>query len=187
MSKEITTSRLQDFCNTIIMQAREVMLDREEDILKAWHENIEEANQNDKDFPPLKLSLGATVDLENNTIKTVLRFTAAYQSSLSAELPDPNQSSFPWIGSMGDAMSNMQHSLADQLIKSNTEKLEGLEKSVTERTEEPKAEEILWRSSDDEESGPEIVDVEEAVGGAAVVTKKPRGKAKPKPSTAEDY
>ena len=91
----INHSRLKEFCDTILMQAREVLYDREEDILKAWHENIEEVSQSEKKFPPLKLALGATVNLEEGTIETTLRFTAVYQSSISAELPDPNQPEFP--------------------------------------------------------------------------------------------
>ena len=91
----INHSRLKEFCDTILMQAREVLYDREEDILKAWHENIEEAQQSEKKFPPLKLALGATVNLEEGTIETTLRFTAVYQSSISAELPDPNQPELP--------------------------------------------------------------------------------------------
>jgi hypothetical protein len=98
MSKTtINHSRLKEFCDTIVMQAREVLYEREEDILKAWHENIEEAQQSEKKFPPLKLALGATVNLEEGTIETTLRFTAVYQSSISAELPDPNQPELPGV------------------------------------------------------------------------------------------
>jgi hypothetical protein len=87
----ISNERMNAFIDMILSQARVVLHERADDILKAWHENIEEANENEKKFPPLKLGLSATVDLESATIETTLRFTAVYQSSLKAELPDPNQ------------------------------------------------------------------------------------------------
>lgn len=97
MSKDNTISngRLKMFCDTILTQAREALYERENDILRAWHENIEEANAAGKDFPPLKLAIGATVDIEANTIETTLRFTAVYQSKISGEIPDPNQLQLP--------------------------------------------------------------------------------------------
>lgn len=86
-----TPERIHDYFSIIIAQLRENMNAREEDILKAWHENIAEAQTNEKKFPPLKLSISATVDLESNKIETSLKFSAVYSSSLSEEIPDPDQ------------------------------------------------------------------------------------------------
>ena len=85
------------FIDAITLQAKTVMHEREEDILRAWQENIEEATENEKDFPPLKLGIAATVDIENNAITTELRFTVSYKSKISTELPDPNQMQIPGI------------------------------------------------------------------------------------------
>lgn len=83
------------FIETVVEQARTALLERSQDILEAWHANIEEAEVNKKNFPPLKLSIGATVDLEAAKIETVIKFTTVYQSTLSAPLPDPDQPEFP--------------------------------------------------------------------------------------------
>jgi len=94
MSETITTiskSRMAEFCDTIVRQVRECLVEREEDILAAWHENIAEANENEKKFPPLKLSIAATVDLEANCIETTASFTVKYSSTIKEQLPDPNQ------------------------------------------------------------------------------------------------
>jgi hypothetical protein len=97
---EITTisnARMEAFIDTISEQARTALHERLDDILKAWHENIEEAQEAEKKFPPLKLSIAATVDLENNNIETVLSFTAKYQSKISQNLPDPEQPQLPGL------------------------------------------------------------------------------------------
>jgi len=93
----VSNERMVLFIETIIKQAREVMTERADDILRAWHENIEEAEANEKNFPPLKLSISATVDIQSAVIETTLRFTTTYQSSLKAELPDPSQPVLPGI------------------------------------------------------------------------------------------
>lgn len=100
MNETITTIsnlRMAEFCNTIVRQTREALLEREEDILKAWHENIGEANENEDKFPPLKLGIAATVDLEANKIETVVTFTTRYKSTISEQLPDPNQPELPGV------------------------------------------------------------------------------------------
>jgi hypothetical protein len=93
----ISNNRFQTFAESIIEQCRELIFERESDILAAWQENIEEANTNDKPMPPLKLSLAASVDLEKNAISTKLSFTASYQSVLTSQIPDPNQLKFEAI------------------------------------------------------------------------------------------
>lgn len=163
----ITHSRLKEFCDTIIMQAREVLYDRETDILKAWHENIEEAQASDKKFPPLKLGIGATVDLENNTIETTLRFTAVYQSSLSTEIPDPNQPDLPGVSK---ALDKALGKYAQAVIDDNSRKIKELGETV-------------YDSAEDDQDGPAIVDVDEPI-----IAKKltPRGKSQQEGS-ADDY
>lgn len=95
--KESTTTpdRIDDYFNVILDQLRENMQVRQDDILKAWHENIAQANANEKKFPPLKLSISATVDLEENTIATTLKFSAIYTSTIGGEIPDPDQLQLP--------------------------------------------------------------------------------------------
>lgn len=91
MNTPTTASRIQDYFTVILAQAREAMYEREDDIQKAWNENIAEAQANEKDTPPLKLSIGAVVDLEKHTIHTTLRFTAVYTSTIGGLIPDPDQ------------------------------------------------------------------------------------------------
>jgi len=82
---------MEAFIEKICEQVRTAMFERQDDILKAWQENIEEAANNELKFPPLKLGLSATVDIEANKITTTLGFTANYKSALSCQLPDPEQ------------------------------------------------------------------------------------------------
>lgn len=95
MSSHIDNTRMADFIDTICEQVRTGLHERAADMLKAWHENIEEAQDNEKDFPPLKLSMGATVDIEAARIETTIGFTAKYQTKLSAPMRDPNQPDLP--------------------------------------------------------------------------------------------
>ena len=124
------------------MQAREALYDREDDILKAWHENIEEAQQNDKKFPPLKLGITATVDLEESKIETTLRFTAVYQSRIEAEIADPNQPDLP--GVIAKSVLKMKKDLAKS----------GASVSIIRNGE------TVYDSKDDADEGPEIVERE---------------------------
>lgn len=93
----ISNERMESFLDTIARQAREALTERTEDILRAWHENIEEAQANDDKFPPLKIAIGATVDLEGNKIETAVVFTTRYKSTISEALPDPNQLEIPMV------------------------------------------------------------------------------------------
>ena len=79
------------FIGTICEQVESLLTDRADDILKAWHENIQEANENEKNFPPLKIGISATVDLEAAKIESGIRFTATYQSTESSLIEDPDQ------------------------------------------------------------------------------------------------
>lgn len=83
------------FIHTIVKQTGEALFEREDDILKAWQENIQEANDNEDKFPPLKLSIAATVDLEANKVETSVTFTTRYKTTVSEMLPDPNQPELP--------------------------------------------------------------------------------------------
>lgn len=55
MSHHISNERMSAFLDTIYEQVRETLHERADDMLKAWHENIEEAQANEKNFPPLKV------------------------------------------------------------------------------------------------------------------------------------
>ncbi len=98
MSKNISNERMEAFNETIVDQVRELLSERQDDILKSWHENIEEAQEAEKDFPPLKLSIAVTVDLEGNAIESQVSFTTKYTSKIQARLPDPNQPELPMEG-----------------------------------------------------------------------------------------
>ena len=91
----VSPDRIGYFLDTIADQAREAMHARADDMLRAWHENIEEATANEKNFPPLKIGIAAAVDIEAGTIETTVRFTAAYQTTIKATLDDPNQPELP--------------------------------------------------------------------------------------------
>ncbi len=91
MNSAIGNERMDAFCNSIGKQVAELLHERSDDILKAWQESIEEAQNNEDKFPPLKLSIGATVDIEAAKIETALSFTTRYKSTVSSPLPDPNQ------------------------------------------------------------------------------------------------
>lgn len=87
----ITNDRMEAFISTIAKQAAVVMQERADDMLRAWQENIEEAQNNEGKFPVLKLSLSASVDLESARIETSLTFSTRYKCTVSAQLPDPSQ------------------------------------------------------------------------------------------------
>lgn len=112
------------FTTAICMQVRELLVEREADILKAWNENIEEAQENEKNFPPLKIGITATVDLEAAKIETAIRFTAVYQSTITSELPDPNQMELPGVA---DAVQRFR----DSIPEGSSVTIESGDKSVT--------------------------------------------------------
>jgi hypothetical protein len=91
----ISEDRMDSFIEIIINQAREALQQRKSDMLRAWHENIEESQANDKKFPPLNVAIKGAVDLEAATIETTVRFSATYQSTITSKLPDPEQPEFP--------------------------------------------------------------------------------------------
>ena len=176
----INHGRLKEFCDTIIMQAREVLYEREEDILKAWHENIEEAQCAGKDFPPLKLGIGATVDLENNTIETTLRFTAVYQSKLSTEIPDPNQPELPGV-TRGEVLKTAvkEAAMGGKFAKAFKGTLAKHGGSVSVAVD---GETVYDSAADDEHDGPRIVDADERK-----TIKAKRGKKHQPEGEADDY
>jgi len=93
-----TNERMKYFIETIIDQTRELLNERADDMLAAWQENIEEAQENEKEeVPPLKVSIGATVDIEKNRIETQIKFTAVYQSKIGVTMQDPNQPDIPGL------------------------------------------------------------------------------------------
>lgn len=91
--KHINNERMQAFIETAKSQVGILLTERGDDMLAAWHENIEEAQSADEkaSIPPLKLSISVAVDLEKNAIETALSFTVKHQSKLKCDLPDPNQ------------------------------------------------------------------------------------------------
>ena len=96
MSKlDITNDRMAQFVETITEQVRETLCERSDAILKSWGETIEEAVDNEGDFPKLKLGFATVVDLEANEIKTALKYSTAYKCEITTKLPDPNQPELP--------------------------------------------------------------------------------------------
>lgn len=93
----INNDRMAAFIETICHQVGEGLHERSDDILKAWHESINEAQDNEDKFPKLKVGMSATVDLESAKIETTIRFTTTYQTTISAALPDPNQAELPGV------------------------------------------------------------------------------------------
>lgn len=89
--QKVSNERMDAFIVAIANQTKAALCERSEDLLKAWQENIEEAQENEKDFPPLKIGIAATVDLEADTVTTEIRFSVTYKCKLSSPLPDPNQ------------------------------------------------------------------------------------------------
>lgn len=94
---EVTNDRMDQFCDIIAEQCRELIHARKGDLLKAWQDTIAEAHESEGDFPKLKLAFGTTVDLEGDCIESVIRFTCAYKSAVQATLPDPEQLEFPEV------------------------------------------------------------------------------------------
>ena len=96
MSKlDITNDRMAQFVETITGQVRETLCERSDAILKSWHETIEEAVENEGEFPKLKLGFATIVDLEASEIKTALKYSTAYKCEIVTKLPDPNQPELP--------------------------------------------------------------------------------------------
>jgi hypothetical protein len=94
----ISNDRMAAFIETILIQARDLLTKRADDMLDSWHTNIQEREDNDESFPPLKLSISASVDLENAAIETGLVFASRYKSTVSSPLPDPDQMELPMGG-----------------------------------------------------------------------------------------
>ena len=92
---QINNARMAAFCDVIKSQAAELIDERADDMLKAWSESIEEANENEDKFPPLKIGISATVDIEKARVETVVSFSVRFKSTLSAPLPDPDQPELP--------------------------------------------------------------------------------------------
>jgi len=88
---------MRAFCDTIKSQVSELIDERADDMLEAWQESIAEANDNEAKFPPLKIGIAATVDLEKSVVKTVVSFAVKFQSELVAPLPDPDQPELPGV------------------------------------------------------------------------------------------
>jgi hypothetical protein len=86
---------MESFCDAITEQVRELLAERADDMLKAWNENIEEAHANEAKFPPLKIALNATVDIEGAKIETVIGFAVRYSSKVSTPIDDPDQMKLP--------------------------------------------------------------------------------------------
>lgn len=86
---------MESFIEKIQSQTGTILRERSADILRAWHENIEEAQECEKPLPPLKLAISAVVDLEDNAVSTELRFSVVYKTKLTSPLPDPNQLDLP--------------------------------------------------------------------------------------------
>lgn len=106
------------FLDTIAEQVRTILFEREADMLHAWHENIEEATASEEKFPPLKLSIAATVDLEAAKVESSLTFTTRYKSTVSGALPDPNQPPLPGLDARAEGKERaMGKNLAKQLTK----------------------------------------------------------------------
>lgn len=97
MNGSISNERMSAFADEITKQVRSLLMERAEDMLRAWHENIEEAQNNEDKFPPLKLTIAASVDLEAAKIETALTFSARYKTTTSSSLPDPNQPEIPGL------------------------------------------------------------------------------------------
>ena len=106
----ITNERMESFIETITKQTRELLHERADDMLQAWHENIEEATENEAKFPPLKVGVSATVDIEAAKIETVISFSVKYQSKASEAIEDPNQAKLP-------GMDNLVITLAKKGVK----------------------------------------------------------------------
>lgn len=91
MISTISNARMAQFAGQIVEQVKSLLSDRADDMLKAWHENIQEATDNEKPFPPLAIGISAKIDLEAAKIETSLAFKANYKSTESALIEDPNQ------------------------------------------------------------------------------------------------
>lgn len=102
--KNVNNERMQAFISTIEKQVSELLHERSDDLLDAWDSNIAEAQAESEAtgkeaaFPPLKIGIGITVDLEKNLISSGIRFVATYKSEVSTPLPDPNQPELPMDG-----------------------------------------------------------------------------------------
>lgn len=72
----------------------ELIAHSEEDILKAWHGAIEEANSHDAD-PKLKLGFTITHDLRKDRTEWALSFGVRHKITAEAQLGDPSQAELP--------------------------------------------------------------------------------------------
>ena len=127
----VSSDRVGQFIDIIADQAREAMHERSDDMLKAWHENIEEAEANEKPFPPLKIGIAAAVDIEAGTIETTVRFTATYQTTIKATMEDPNQLEFPNLSKEQKAAARFAEGIKKNMKKGESVTIEAGGKSAT--------------------------------------------------------
>lgn len=101
--KELSNERLEAICEIAAQQARELIFENAEEMLKVWNESCVEACENEEDkLPPLKAGLAITIDLEKDEVKTVHSFTRKYQTTSKERLPDPENPELPMGGKEGE-------------------------------------------------------------------------------------
>lgn len=82
---------MDQFISSITTQIHTILHEKKDELLKSWNENIEEAQNDEKDFPPLKVGIASSVDLEKSLVTSQVTFLTTYKTKLSEALPDPNQ------------------------------------------------------------------------------------------------
>lgn len=91
----IPNERMAQFIAVINRHVSSALEGRASDMLESWHQNIGEAMDDDRDCPPLKIGISASVDLAKDEVTTTLSFATKHQTKIAEKLPDPNQLEFP--------------------------------------------------------------------------------------------
>jgi hypothetical protein len=68
--------------------------EHEDKILEAWYAAEEEAADNETK-PKFKLGFGIVLDLDKNTMETVLTWAVRHKASSTCQIPDTNQPGLP--------------------------------------------------------------------------------------------
>ena len=90
--KTITNDRLQQIAQEAATKLPELIGEREKDILKDYHNAVEDAHNNgDEKIPKLKLGFALDYDLQTGMLDVALKWTVTRKESDSVLLEDPDQ------------------------------------------------------------------------------------------------
>ena len=88
--------KLRAIAKAFAMDVPQLISEKEKDILEAWSECEQEAQDNETK-PVFKLGFSVKLDLDANAMQTQIRFGVVRTASIDREIPDPSQPDLPTL------------------------------------------------------------------------------------------